>query len=95
MIGDGTGGSDVYDGLQPDGLACIKACQKRKESDSSINGATFGVAAPYERACYCEREMTGVNPDAATWKWKTCKFQGIRAFYFYKKVGRVSNTRLS
>ena len=91
-IGDGNGASEVADSFQPDGLACIEACQKRKESDSSINGVTIGVSGKHDKACYCEKQMTHpelgvINRDThGKTIWNTCIFEGIRAFYFYKKV---------
>ena len=66
---DGSGGSEIYIGVEASQSACTAACFKRKISNPLINGATFSHS--FNKKCYCE---IGQNGQKISSKWRNCWF---------------------
>jgi len=84
--GDGIGGSETYIQKTETREECTQLCFKKRATDPSINGATYGYGNR-AKECYCEKNMNERNTNTL---WKSCMFDSKRVSVPYLTV-RKSN----
>ena len=85
--GDGIGGKEEYIGKEPSAKACAQECTKRKETDESINGATYSTTGT--KKCYCEKGMSKRNDNKV---WRSCFFKSCKSIIILRETLELLNS---